>query len=312
MKNLLPTICAAAFVLSLIACEEPRDKKTGKVLDTPTTGSLTIMVDEGYKPVIASCIDVFDSIYKQTKVTAIYTSEGEATAALFRDSVQVIIISRKLTAEEMKYFEQRGFKPKITPIAYDAIAFILNPGNKDTVFTQAQIRDIVSGKITKWSQVNPKSTLGDIRLVFDNPLSGTVRYVKDSVIAGQPMSPNASALNTNVEVIDYVSKSKNAIGIISANWISDTDDAGVQQFRREIKLADVASEAGKEGYGPYQAYMSKGWYPYKRTLNVINAQARAGLGLGIASYLAQDGQRIFLKDGLLPANAVTRLIQVTR
>jgi phosphate transport system substrate-binding protein len=201
----------------------------------------------------------------------------------------------------------------MTPIAHDAIAFVLNRSNTDTVLTQAQIQQIITGKATKWSQINPKSgSLGDIQVVFDNPLSGTLRYVKDSIANGQPITPNASALKTNEEVINYVQKNKSAIGIISANWISDTDDKGVQQFMKEIRIADIAAADGKEGYGPYQAYMAKGWYPYKRTVHVINAQARKGLGLGFASYLAGDGQRIFLKDGLLPANAVTRLIQVTR
>jgi hypothetical protein len=36
------------------------------------------------------------------------------------------------------------------------------------------------------------------------------------------------------------------------------------------------------------------------------------LGAGFASYLARDGQRIFLKEGLLPANAVTRLVKTSR
>ncbi|NJN80801.1 MAG: hypothetical protein HC797_10230 [Anaerolineales bacterium] len=136
--------------------------------------------------------------------------------------------------------------------------------------------------------------------------------MKDSILAGASLPANASALKTNSEVIDYVAKNKNALGIISANWISDTDDSGVQKFLKMIQLADIAESAGKEGYGPYQAYLQMGTYPYKRTVYVINAQARPGLGLGFASYLAGDGQRIVLKDGLLPANAVTRLIEVRR
>jgi len=304
-------IFTALIIFALISCEQ-RDKK-GNTPDTPTTGKIRIMADEGYKPIIETSIDVFDSIYRQAKIEPIYTSEGEAVAALIRDSIQVIIITRKLTPEEMKFFNQRGFTPPITPIAHDAVAFILNPGNRDTVFTVDQIRDILRGNISKWKQINPKSTLGDIQLVFDNPLSGTVRYAKDSIAGGAPLPPNASALQTNQEVIEYVNKNKHAIGIIAANWISDTDDGGVQKFRREIRIADIAKAAGAEGYGPYQAYLAKGWYPFKRTVYVINAQARKGLGLGFASFLAGDsGQRIVLKDGLLPAQAPTRLIQVKR
>ena len=300
------------IIAAIIAACGPSGEKSGKSLDTPTTGEITIMADDGYRPIIETSIDVFDSIYKRARINALYVSEGEAVAALIRDSIQVIVITRQLDSAELKYFRSRGFTPKITPIAYDALAFILHPDNRDTVFTQSQIQDILTGKITKWKELNPKSPLADIQVVFDHPLSGTVSYVKDSVIAGAALSPNASALKTNAEVINYVGKNKNALGIISANWISDTDDSGVQNFLKTIKLADIASAAGEEGYGPYQAYLAKDWYPYKRTVYVINAQARPGLGLGFASYLAGDGQRIVLKDGLLPANAVTRLIQVTR
>ncbi len=306
------SISALCCALCLLSCGEEKNK-SGKVIDTPTTGSLNIMVDEGYKPIIESSIDVFDSIYRQAKIHPVYTSEGQAVDALLRDSIEVIIISRKLTDAEMKFFTQRGFTPPTTAIAYDAVAFLLNPGNKDTLFTTTQIHDILAGKTNKWKELNSKSTLGDIRLVFDNALSGTLRYVKDSILNGAPLSPNASALNTNAEVIDYIGKNKNAIGIIAANWISDTDDRGVQQFRQEIKIAEIARTVDAEGYGPYQAYLSTGDYPYKRTIYIINAQARKGLGLGFASFLAGDqGQRIVLKDGLLPAQAPTRLIKASR
>ncbi|MFN0215605.1 MAG: PstS family phosphate ABC transporter substrate-binding protein [Saprospiraceae bacterium] len=294
-----------------ISCAE-RDK-SGKVLDTITTGEITIAVEEGYRPVIASCIDVFDSIYRTAKITPLYVSEGEAVNALINDSVQVIIIGRQLATKEIEYFQSRGFSPPTTPFAFDALAIILNPANRDTVLTQQQVQDILTGKISQWKEVNSKSGLGEVQLVFDNPLSGTLRYVRDSVIMGQALSQKASALKTNVDVIDYVAKNKNAVGIIAANWISDTDDGGVQKFIRDIKIADVAKEMGKEGYGPYQAYLATGDYPYKRTIYIINAQARRnGLGAGFASYLAKDGQRIMLKEGLLPANAVTRLIKSSR
>ncbi len=299
-------------VVCLLSCGENKDK-SGKVVDTPTTGSIRIMVDEGYRPIIESSVDVFDSIYRQSTIEAIYTSEGQAVDAILRDSIQVIIITRKLTDNELKFFTQRGFTPPMTPIAHDAVAFILHPANSDTVFTQAQLHDILAGKTNKWSQFNPKSKLGDINVVFDNPLSGTLRYVKDSILLGAPLTAGASALQTNAEVIAYVGKNKNAIGIIAANWISDTDDSGVQQFRKEIKIADIAKTVDAEGYGPYQAYLATGDYPYKRTMYIINAQARKGLGLGFASFLAGDqGQRIVLKDGLLPAQAPTRLIKATR
>lgn len=297
--------------LLLFACQE-RDK-SGKAVDTITTGEITIAVEEGYKPVIASCIDVFDSIYRQAKINARYVSEGEATNMLFKDSVQVIIIGRRLTTDEMAYFKSRGFAPPITPIAYDALAFVLHPDNPQTTLSVQQIKDILTGQKSAWKDIDPKLDLKNIQIVFDNPLSGTLRYVRDSILQGQEVTRQASALQTNEEVIRYVGQNKNAIGIIAANWISDTDDGGVQSFLKEIKLLKISKEEGARGYGPYQAYLATGDYPFKRTMYIVNAQGRrSGLGTGLAAYLAQDGQRIMLKDGLLPVNAVTRLVKTSR
>ncbi|MEO6039940.1 MAG: substrate-binding domain-containing protein [Saprospiraceae bacterium] len=310
MSNLHKIVLLFA-ICALTACQ--KKDKNGKVLDTPTTGTLRIMVDEGYRPIVETSIDVFDSIYRQAHIISTYTSEGQAVAALLRDSVQFIVITRKLTTEELQRFKNRGFEPKVTPIAHDAVAFILHPSNPDTVLTLDQLHNLIGGKTQKWDQLNPKSKLGEVVLVFDNPLSGIVRYAKDSIAGGAELPANASALKTNAEVIDYVANHPNAIGIIGANWISDTDDKGVQKFRREIRIVDVAKTVGKPGFGPYQAYLATGDYPFKRTVYAVNSQARQGLGLGFASYLAgSDGQRIVLKDGLLPAQIPPRLVKASR
>lgn len=309
MKFLLNILLIALTML--FACGQEKTKD-GKVVDTPTTGTIRLMADEAYKPIVQTSIDVFDTQYVRASIDAIYVSEGEAIKALVEDSIQVIIISRQLTADELVYFSNRGFKPKTTPVAHDALAIVVHPENPDTVLTMEQVRRLINGEITNWSAINPKSKLGDVRLVFDNPTSGLVRYAKDS-IAGGTLAPKASALNINEEVIKYVSQQKNALGIIAANWISDTDSKGAQQFLKDIQLVDVAREPGAEGFGPYQAYLATGDYPYKRTVYIIDAQARIGLGQGFASFLAGDqGQRIMLKDGLLPAQAPTRLVKTSK
>jgi phosphate transport system substrate-binding protein len=305
-------IFPAALMTLLYSCQEPK-RPDGKAVDTPTTGQITVMVDEGYRPIVETTIDVFDSIYSRAKIDAVYTSEGEAVQALIRRSAEVAIIARKLTPDEMVYFTNRGFTPKMTAIAHDALALIVHPSNRDTLFTDEQMRQMLTGQITRWNQVSSKSALGTLQVVFDHPLSGTVRFAKDSICQGTALSANAFALQSNEEVIKHVAKNKNALGIIGANWISDTDDKGVQKFLREVRLVDIAMKAGDEGYGPYQAYLATGQYPYKRTIYIVDAQARKGLGIGFASFLAGDtGQRIVLKDGLVPATAPMRLIKVTR
>jgi phosphate transport system substrate-binding protein len=309
MKKLISSLllCAGMFW----GCEEKRPD--GTVLDTPTSGSLKLMVDEGYQPVISSVLDVFDSIYARAKFEAKYLPEGDAVRALLDDSIQVVIIPRPLKDEEMAFFKSKGFTPRVNLVAYDAVAFIINPANKDSVLTQEHIEGIMTGKISNWNQINPRSSVGKINLVFDNANSATVRYCRDSIGKGAPLPSTASALKKNEEVIDYVGKNKGAIGIIGANWISDSDDKGVQKFLKNIVMVDVAKDKNSEGWGPYQAYLATQKYPYSRGMYIINCQARAGLGLGLANFLISDpGQRIMMKEGLLASTVPIRLIQVVR
>lgn len=282
--------------------------------DTPTSGRISMAVDEGYRPVIEAELDVFDSIYRQAKIDAKYVPENIAVKMLLDDSLEVAILSRRLNEEEEKYFQSRGFTPKWTKLAWDALAVIINPANRDTLLTVEQVKDILSGKTTKWGQINSKSTLGSIQICFDNPNSGLVRYAKDSILRGAELAPQVFAVKNNPEVIKYVSENKGAIGIIGLNWISDTDDTGVQNFRKNIRLAEISRGAGQEGYQPYQAYLARGNYPFRRSVYCINAQGRArGLGTGISAFIAsQRGQLIILKSGLLPANAPLRLIEVKK
>ena len=54
-----------------------------------------------------------------------------------------------------------------------------NKSNDDTLLKYKTVKDIFLGKISKWNEVNSKSKLGDIRIIFDNNKSGNIRYFKD-------------------------------------------------------------------------------------------------------------------------------------
>ncbi len=308
-------ILLTALVVLPTACKDKAHTTSdGKPANTPTTGEMTLWCDEGLKPILSTSIDVFDSIYDKAKINAEYKQENAIVQAMLDDSIEVGVITRNLTTEELEYFKKSGFTPRTTLIAHDAMAIILNPQNRDTAFTVGEIKDILSGKVTTWKQRNAGGPATDIVVVFDNAGAGTVRYAKDSILMGEPMSPKANALKNNEEVIAYVAKNKGALGLISANWISDTDDRGVQKFKQEIRLAEIARASGEEAFTPYQAYLATGQYPFKRGIWYIDATARNfGLAAGFASFLASDrGQRIILKSGLLPATMPLRIIKPTK
>lgn len=299
----------AIGMLALAACNS--NPESGR--DISTRGTIGISVDETFQPIIDTQINTFQGIYRYANINAQYKPEGAVFKDLLDDSTRVAIVSRKLTDQEKAVFDQRKLTPRYTRIAIDAIALIVNKKNQDTLLTMNQVRDIISGKVNNWTQLNSKSKLKDIAIVFDNNNSSTARYMRDTLMAGQPLPPNASASNSHKNLIDYVAKNENAIGVIGVNWISDRDDTTSLSFLKQIKVVGLSKEenpASSDSYfQPYQAYIAQGEYPLRRFLYIISTEGRAGLGTGFAAYVASDkGQRIILKSGLVPATMPVRIV----
>ena len=311
----MPFLLGSLLTFSLGSCN--RNKKETGTLDTPTSGAIKISADESFQPIVEAQLSVFHRNYKNAKITASYKPEGQVVQDLLQDSARVIIVSRPLTPSELKVFEKAKITPRITPIAYDGVALILHPDNRDTLLSLPQLHEIFTGKASSWKQVNPASALGDITIVFDNNNSGTARFMQDSVAGKQPLTQKAYASQSSPAVIDYVAQNKNAIGVIGTNWISDFDDSTVVGFINRIKVVAVGRKTAPNDpdsyYQPYQAYLVQGNYPLRREVYTISREPRAGLGTGFVSFVSGDkGQRIMLKAGLAPARGVVRLVEVKK
>lgn len=308
MKN-----CKLIFFLSLstllYACTQK--DKNGKELSTTTTGTVNIVADETLMPIVDSEEQVFETIYPKANLVITYLPEAEAIARFLNDSAQLIILPRELNDVEKAYFKEKQLSlPRSNKIATDAIALIINKKNTDTTLEISQVRDIIRGKIQNWKQLDAKSKLADINIVYDNPNSSTVKYMIDLV---KQKDLKGYALKSNKDVIDYVGQNQNALGIIGINWISDLDDSSTNFFKQNIHVVGIKEDAMDEGddyfYQPYQAYLATKQYALLRTVYTISREPRAGLATGFASFVAGDkGQKIILKAGLLPANAPIRII----
>ena len=160
--------------------------------------------------------------------------------------------------------------------------------------------------------MDPKSNLGKIKVVFDNAGSANERYMKDTVLMGKEFGKNTFAVKSNPEVIDFVSKNKNAIGFLSVNWISDRDDTVALNFLKKVNVLAIKKNDTAEAYQPYQAYIKTKDYPFCRDIYTINRQTRNGLGMGFVSFVAgEKGQLMILKAGLVPAIAPTRMVRIS-
>lgn len=286
---------------------------TKKIDETPTRGNIKIGVDESYQLLLDTEIYTFQSIYKYAKLNPVYANEQEIIELFLKDSLRNIVINRPLNDKEKEYLNSQQYVPRATKIAYDGLAFIVNPQNPDSFLTYLQLKKIFLGENNTWKKINKSSGLEDVRVVFDNKKSGNVRYLMEKFSLKDSLPAYCQAVSTNAEVVKYVEKHTNAIGVVSVNWISDKHDSISHTFLNKVKVVAVSPVYDDQNYvKPYQAYIADQSYPFVREVYYISRETFSGLGTGFASFLAGDqGQRIILKSKLVPATMPIRFVKVS-
>lgn len=290
------------IAVGLSACA---DKPTSGRTDTNSSGEIQFASDESFGPIIEEEREVFEALYPQAKVKPLYTNEIDGVNLLLKDSICLVITSRRYKEKEFKYLKDSRFLPVCIPIAYDGLALIINKQNTDSCIAANDVKKILLGQITKWSQLNPTSILGDIQVVFDNKKSSTIQYCVDSLLQGKHIiSDNIQAVNKSKDVIDYVEHTPNAIGIIGSNWLNDRRDSTNTTFKKNIRVMSVSKldkATEMNSWKPYQAYIYDGRYPFIRTIYALLNDPINGLPWGFAHFLeSPKGQLIIFKSGLLP------------
>ena len=296
----------------LLSCNnKPKNGRT----DTYSSGSVSFASDESFSPIIEEQLDIFESMYPEAKVKPIYTNELDAVNMLMTEKVWLAITTRAFTPKEKKNLQDRKFMPRAIPLAYDGLALIVNNANPDTCISVKDIKRILGGEVKNWKDVFPTSKLGEFDVVFDNAKSSTVHYCADSILGGKPInSPNITAVKKSEEVVNYVSKHENALGVIGSNWLNDKRDTTNVTFNKNIRVVSVScldKATPMNSWKPYQYYIFNGNYPLVRTIYALLNDPRNGLPWGFSSFMqSPKGQLIFFKAGLLPVRGELNIREV--
>ncbi len=267
-----------------------------------------LTADESFYPIIDEELFYFQK-HTLDSITPLYINEQDAVAKLMKLETWLAFTTRDFTAKERQNLVDRKYLPRAIPVAYDGLAIIVNNTNPDSCITIKDFARILKGEVSKWSDIYPQNKLGEIDVVFDNPLSSTVRWCVDSILGGQQFSAkNIGAVKTSAAVIDYVENHTNALGIIGSNWLNDKRDTTNVTFKKNISVMGVSKMDSAKSYNswkPYQYYLYNGNYPLRRTIYaLLNDPRPNGIPTGFAHFVQlPKGQMIILRSGLLPRTA---------
>lgn len=300
-------------LLALAACGRSAPADSGTKVVSDSIKEVVIVVDETYKPILKQEVEVFMNQHDKMSVKLMYKPEQYAVYDLVMDSAKVAVVSRHARANEKEKVKQDGgFVIKETVVGFDAIVLLVHKDNPVKKLTEENLIKILSGEITNWKELGGEDK--DILTVFDDPASGTVRTLKDSLIGSAEIKGNVFSAKSNPAVIDYVGKTASALGIIGMAWVSDKDVPEVQEYLARVdKVALKAlgqADKAENYYLPFQSEIQLGQYPLARSIICLNRESVRGPGTVFVYFFASDiGQRILLKAGLLPAFMPPRKIE---
>lgn len=263
-------------------------------METITSGHINVSVDESFKPVIDSQVQVYESLFPDAHVNVLYKPEAECLKDLNNDSIRMVIVTRGLTRDEEQVLHNKlSYTPTYGLLAYDAIAVITNRSSKDSLFTMQDIRSLANG------------TSGyKYKMLLDGTsATSTVRFVVDSLLKGDSISANIVAAKNTPALIDYVSTNNDAIGLLGVSWLGNRNDPQTISFLEKVNIAAIECRGCDGTYvKPYQGNIATARYPMVRPLYYILKENYKGVGSGFTNFLIYEkGQLIFKSAYLLPA-----------
>jgi len=286
-------ILVAMMLVSAVGCKSFKEQED-ELLDNRRKGTIYISADESFKPIIDEHVKVYESNYPGTKINVDYKPEAECLKDMLIDSIRLVITTRTYHQDEKNLIVDSLRKsPRSMVVARDAIAVIVHPDSPDTLFTMSEIREILTGRYKK--KLIP---------VFDGvKATSTVRFVIDSVLRGDSLTPEAMAARSSEGVIDYVAKTPGVIGFIGVSWIGNPEDSSHLSFLKKVKVVSLESTDIPDAYvKAYQANIYIKRYPMVRDLVYILKENHKGLGNGFANFMSGEiGQMIFRRAYLAPA-----------
>jgi len=308
MKNaksiILSLICSLAFAVS--SCQEQQR-------ESPTQGNLTIISSEDVFPVIDLQVKDFSRVYEKATITHLSSSARDAIVQLLNDSVKLIVCPRELNDEEKRVIIQNELNVTTTKIAYDAVAVIVNQKNTLEKMTVDELKNIVTGKVQRWTEVEGSGLSSAIIIAMGDPNSAVFEYLKTRLFGNEKLATTVLPCSSTREVFDVVSERPNAIGFVGISWLSDAPknirvlSVGDPKYQRD------STSTVLEYFPPHQAHIYRNYYPLSRTIYIYTHKAGQGVALGFSSFAAGvEGQKIIVKNGLVPATMPVRLVQLNQ
>ena len=228
--------------------------------ESPATGKVVI---RGSNTVGEELAPQLIAEYKKEHPAAAFDLEAKGTSygmgALMGGYCDIAGASRLPTKEELEVAQYRNMQLNDYVIGTYAVAIVVNAGNAVSNLTREQVRDIFTGAIQNWKDVDGPDA--PVHLYLRDPMSGTYMGFKELAMENKayPPDPQTFTLSASYEdIVQAVAGDPNGIGY---SGMSLAKNPAV----KAVSIGGVAADP---------ATVNKGEYPYARTLHLYTSKGR--------------------------------------
>lgn len=215
-------------------------------------------------PITEAVAEEFQKFKKGTvKVTVGISGTGGGFKKFSRGETDISNASRPITKKEMEACKKAGIDFIELPVAYDAIAVMVNPKNNwVTSMTVTELKSIwepaAEKKVVKWNQVNTSWPEIPLKLYGPGVDSGTFDYFTEAIVGKSRSSRgDYTASEDDNVLVQGIASDKGALGYFGYAYYAENPD----------KLKLVAIDGGKGPISPSEKTVMDGtYYPLSRPI----------------------------------------------
>ncbi len=209
---------------------------------------------------------------------------------LLDGKADLILMANLPSEEETRAARSRGIDLDIDPIALDALVCLVNRQNAVDNLTTDQVKGILTGKVTDWSQVG--GTNAKIEPYLRDPNSGSQELMEDLILKGTPM------LDTPEMIIPTMVGEVNMVG-----YKPDAFGYSVYYYVTNLLIDSRVKMLGINGVQPTPATIANRTYPLAAEFYVLIRQNTPpdSPALILRNWLLTDeGQAAVKESGYVP------------
>ena len=273
MKKVIATTLSLIVLAAAGLSAAPAGAQKNIVLDGSTT--------------VGPIAKAFADYYKEKSGVGATISEsgsGNGVKSLINGACDIANMSRFMKDSEFKTCVEKGILPVAHVVAFDGLAVVVNPTNKVSALTDAQIADIYTGKITNWKQLGGDDA--EIVVISRDTNSGTYETFNELILRKKAVVKGAEYVGSNGQAKTRVASTKNAIAYVGLGFVDDT-----------VKTLSV------DGILPSAKTIVSGKYPIARPLFMFtNGYPKMGSAVYdfVTLHLTEEGREIVKDLGYIP------------